>query len=624
MASEILIHAGVVELIVGVVISSIAASAAAYFFAPRPKVAGNEREGRTTNVRSAETPQHVVYGFATKGGTLFYINGVGEENEFLHQMIALAGHECHDIGRVYFNAEQVENFAVDYPLPPEGRGDYLPQYLASLRASVIRDRGAELDDNSGVRFRLGATDQDAHPFAVERNDNWTEDHRVRGTCYSYVILRYDPVIFSSFIPVITNEVFGKNDILDPRDGERRWTMNPALIIADLMETYLGVARSNIDEATLIESANFCDEELTRKDGSSEPRYTANGFFELDGDWEEWLTPFITAMAGSVVEWGGTYFIHAGAWRDPVLTITDDDFMGPFSRKVSESDRERSNSAKGTFVGPQTFDQPTEFPTVKDAVAIGEDGGRVNWLELDLEMVNTHTQAQRVANILLQESRLDETITIEVPLVIGLDLKPWDNVDLQSNIFAIDETYRVIGHRLTPGIPISIELTLKRHDEEVYDWNPATQERDLQSSRSNIPGVGISNIPTSATFSISPLFEHPDHRVAGVEFRWDDPEEPFEAIEMEITGRAECRTSAQPADASTTPPTDAIPPGAWEIVSIPEVREVAPGVETLEFEIEDESKSNGPYDFRNHAVEKVRIRARLSAGSYGPWIVPSVG
>lgn len=623
MADFEIVQAGIEILVIGAILGGALGAAAAYFLAPKPKGFGEEAKGRSGNVRSAESPQHVVYGFATKGGTLFYINGSGQDNEYLHEMLVLAGHQCFGIGRVYFNAEQAEDFPVVVDLPPENKGEYLPVYLADLRESFVRDKGTALDAASRIRGYLGSSGQPADTFAVEENENWSVDHRARGHCYIYARLAYDPELFSSFIPNITAEVFGKRDILDPRDNQRRWTMNPALIIGDILETYLGVERTNIDSDALIEAANFCDEEILRKDNSPEPRYTANGYFELDGDWEKWLTPFINAMAGAVVEWGGVYHIHAGAWRAPELTITDNDFMGPFSRKISDSDRERSNAAKGTFVGPQTFDEPTEFPVVKDVVAIGEDGGRVNWLELDLEMVNTHTQAQRVANILLQESRRDETISIEVPLLIGLDLKPWDNVILQSDIFGIEDTYRVVDHRTTPGVPINIELVLKRHDPEVYDWNPATQEQDLQNSRTNLPGVGDASRPTAATFSVAPIFDDPDHRAATVDFNWTEPVEAFEAIEIEISGRVECRTASQPGDPGADPPVDPIAAGSWSVVTIDEAREVLPGIETITFDIEDETKTSGPYDFRSHSITKVRMRARLSAGVFGPWIVPAV-
>lgn len=115
-------------------------------------------------------------------------------------------------------------------------------------------------------------------------------------------------------------------------------MNPALIVADILETYLGVPRSNIDQDALILAANICDEPTAKKDLTKELRYTANGTFKLNGTWEDYLTPFINAMAGAVIEWGGVYYISAGSWTEPVVEITDADLMGPevsFTRSTGD-------------------------------------------------------------------------------------------------------------------------------------------------------------------------------------------------------------------------------------------------------------------------------------------------
>ncbi|MBK1835000.1 phage tail protein [Roseibacillus ishigakijimensis] len=624
-----LILAGLETIVIGALIGGLAASAVSYFFAPKPKgQKGEEAKGRSGNVRSAETAQHVVYGYTTKGGTLFYINGTGSDNDYLHEMLVLAGHEVEAIGDVRYNAENVEAVG-DVTLPePAGGGGFLSTVVNGLRNVINRDENSSAAHQSRIKKHLGSPTQSADSNAVSENTNWTNDHRARGQAYLYLRLNYKSSVFTSFIPNVTAEVFGRK-LYDPRDSQTRWTMNPALIIADILESYLGVARENIDQTALATAADICDERVTNKDASESPRYTANGYIELDGDWEKWLTPFINAMAGAVVEWGGTYYIHAGAWTEPVLTLTDDDFMGAFTRSLSGSDRDRSNAAKGTFIGPQSYDEPTEFPIVKDAVAIGEDGGRVNWLELDLEMVNDHRQAQRVANILLQESRRDETMTVEVPLVVALDVKPWDNVRLVSNIFGFDETFRVIDHRILPGMPITAELTLKRHDPEVYDWNPATQEGDLQNAKTNLPGVGDKTVPTAATYALTPIFADDDHRAGSLSLNWTDPATSFEAIEIEAALRVESREQntnpePEPPEPGEEPPPEPAPvPGPWGIVAISETREIVPGVETAAFDFEDESLTDGPYDFRSHVMVVVRLRARLSAGEFGPWVYPAV-
>ena len=608
-----IILGGIDPFTIALVVGSIVGAAASFLLAP--SIGNSGTQGSTVNVRSAKEPQDVVYGFTTKGGVLFYINGTGEDNTFLHEMISLAGHECELIGNIYFNAELVEEIANPGVIDPFGS-------IQFIRSQTQRDSGMAFGPLSRLNRHLGDPDQLADPDAVAENENWTDAHRARGQCYLYARLEYNPEVFTSFIPNITAEVFGKKDVFDPRDGQERWTMNPALIIADILEKYLGVVRENIDQSALIDAANVCDEMTLKKDGSAEPRYTANGTFQLDGNWEDYLTPFINSMAGAVVEWGGTYFIEAGAWSPEELTITDDDFMGGIVRQISDTDQKRANAVKGTYLSPSNFDKETEFPPIKDAIAIGEDGGMVNWLDLDLDKVNTHTQAQRLASIYLKETRSDEIFIVEVPLWIGLDVKPWDNVRLTSEMFGIDETYRVVEHRLSPASGrspiVNVELTLKLHGPEVYDWDPATQERDIQTARTNLPGVG-SKSPMAITYSIWPLLNEPDHHAADLILNWTDPADDFDMIEIEFTLEVECRVQDDGTAVAPDPPV----PGPWEVVTIAETREILPGVQTANIEVLDETRTNGPYEFRNHTIVQARMRSRIDSMTFGPWITPTV-
>lgn len=602
-----LIHCGIETLLIGALVAGAASAAAAFFLTP-DFGRGEQESGRTGNVRSAEEAQSIVYGWVTKGGVLSYINGTGEDNRFLHQMLILASHEVELIADLRLNGETVESVQF------VGETQAITDHVNRVRDSVSRDASTAYDEHSRLNRMMGSVDQQIDPDALAENDNLTVNHRARGHAGVYSRYDYDQEVFTSFIPTLTAEVFGKK-IFDPRDGETRWTYNPVLIIADLLESQFGVDRDQIDLETLIASADSCDEFIPSLN-AMEPRYSANGVVELDGNWEDYLTPFINAMAGAVVEWGGQYFIHSGTWTEPVLTITDNDFMGTVSRQVSGSDQDRANSAKGTYISPSSYDQATEFPPVKDAVAIAEDGGRENYLELDLEMVNTHTQAQRIASILLQEARLDETIMVAVPLHVGLDLKPFDNIFLSSEIFGIEDTYRVVEHRLIPRSGRSgyyaIELNLKRHDESVYEWDPATQEKSIQNARTNLPGVGSTD-PSLATFSLELNDSDPDHKAASVQVNWSDPSDPFERMEIEAMMLVECRR--QDVDSVT----EGDQAGEWEEVTISERREVAQGIQTASFDFESEELSEGPYEFRNHQITQARIRSRLSSNTFGNWI-----
>ena len=63
--------------------------------------------GLMTNTRTATAPQEIVYGTIRKGGIITYLESNGNTNEYLHQIICLAGHEVNNIGNIYINDEVV-------------------------------------------------------------------------------------------------------------------------------------------------------------------------------------------------------------------------------------------------------------------------------------------------------------------------------------------------------------------------------------------------------------------------------------------------------------------------------------------------------------------------------------
>lgn len=455
---------------------SIGVSALSQSLRGQPK--GAERPGRQTNVRSATMAHQVVLGQIRKGGLLGYVNGTGEKNKYLHTIVVLAGHECEAIGDLYIGGQ---------PVPIDASGNAI---------SPSDPDDTDYRDYAFLYKRLGTSTQAAVPELVADTaglrGEWTAAHQLKGRAYVYGKYRESPARYGG-IPPITAVVTGVNAIYDPRSATTAWTENPALQVAWMLETYLRIPRARIHEATLIEAANICDEAVPLKAGGTQKRYTSNGYIDLEGDPADWLEPIINAMAGALVEHDGLYYIHAGAWKAPVTTLTDAHFIGggEIVLRTAQSNIDRSNGIKGVYVSPESYDSPTEFPTVKDAAMIAEDGGAENILDIDsaLEFCNSHQQAQRVAKIRLQRQRMDESFSVDVALQIGLDVKPWDNITVNSDVLGISGTYKVTGHVLhtdETGPLAYVTLTLQAHTASVYDWTAATDEQDLSEAVLNIP------------------------------------------------------------------------------------------------------------------------------------------
>ena len=80
---------------------SLVTSWAVAALTPKPDLSGTR--GTLVNAREAAAPQEYVYGTVRKGGVITYIEATGSDNQFLHIILTLAGHEVASIGDIYID-----------------------------------------------------------------------------------------------------------------------------------------------------------------------------------------------------------------------------------------------------------------------------------------------------------------------------------------------------------------------------------------------------------------------------------------------------------------------------------------------------------------------------------------
>lgn len=569
---------------------------------------GPRKGTRTGNLKNPLSPHEVVYGTVRKGGPIFYVTGSHFANTRLHMCIALAAHECEEIESIYINGKENDLISV---IPSDGvppYGVYYPE-LGPEYQMYVPDTGHARREFSAFNWRLGTATQDAIPGMVRECDTWSADHRARGVCYLYARLVYDVTddsrIWPSFIPSMTVRMQGRKDIYDPRTDARGWTDNPALIAANVLEMLLGVPLERIDMAALEEAADICDEVVPLKEGGTEKRYRCSGYFSLEGEPENWLEPIVRTMAGACIEHHGTYYIHAGKWRAPEITITDDDVMGGLRVRTAQSDRERANIASGIFASAETYDQPTEFPRVVDAAGVTEDGLELE-MDIDLEFVPTNAQAQRVAKILLLTQRAGRTIEVGTNLLKGLDVKPWDTVNLNLAVFGLTGTFRVIEHSTSiEGSPpvVRPKLILQEISEAIYAWDEETEEQPLALQSPIIPGMDLE--PDDISYAVTTYASNAtQYKPAQIFVSWTNPNNTiFEATEVQVILHVESKLSGGGSYA----------PDVVEVSG-----EVSSAFNFLTLDIVDDDQP-GNWLFQAHQLESVRIRARISPNNWSDWV-----
>jgi hypothetical protein len=361
-------------LVASITLSAVAGS----IFRPKQPKFSDPFAGaaRTQTVREPITPWRVIYGQVRTGGAITFLHTT-DSNSKLHLIITLAGHECEEIGDIYFDDEVV---------PLDGSGNATGKYAGYVR----------------VQKKLGTDTQTAFADLItEASDKWTADHRQRGRACVYVRLTHNSDLFASGIPNITAIIKGKK-VYDPRTSTTAWSANAALCLADYLTDPvrgLGVDyATRIDETDLIAAANVCDENVTLAAGGTEDRYTMNGTFDTSQRPRDIIASMTGAMAGRASLVGGTWSIFAGAYTAPSITLTEADLRGPIRVSSRLSRRDLANGVKGTFVSPDNKWQASDFPPVSSSTAVTDDGGERLWRDIDLPFTTSAATAQRLARI----------------------------------------------------------------------------------------------------------------------------------------------------------------------------------------------------------------------------------
>jgi hypothetical protein len=153
---------------------------------------------------------------------------------------------------------------------------------------------------------------------------WTAQCLLTGRTYVSMKLTFDSTIYNG-LPEISFVMQGKNDILDPRTGNKGYTNNAALVIADYLAQpdwgFGATYGTQIPLPQLIAAANICDEQVQLASGGSENRYACDGSFDVSVSRGEILQNLLTSCGGRLLEIGGQFIIQPAAWVDPSGAVT---------------------------------------------------------------------------------------------------------------------------------------------------------------------------------------------------------------------------------------------------------------------------------------------------------------
>jgi hypothetical protein len=491
---------------------NIALAKAAQMLIGKPRV---PRPSQDVEYSGTIEARRIIYGEMLCGG----MNAIpplcsGSNNDFLHQVMVVAGHECNSLGQVYFNRDAIGTITAITGNDDDGKvtsGRY------SGKAWVRRYAGT---DSQTVDFKL----------TTAFSQQWTAAHRGRGVAYLALTYEFDEDTYRQGKPEVTCLVQGKK-VYDPRlDGTRAggsgshrvndpttwaYSTNPALCLADyLIDARLGLGEdaARVDYDLVADAADICDETVTvPAPTSTQKRYTCNVVLNATDRFEDNIEVLAQAMAGVCYYSGGRWRMFAGAWQTTSFTLGVDDLVEGGIRLVTAFPYEkRHNSVRGTFIDPSKNWQKVEFRAIVNTTYITADGEQT-WLDADFSATTNEYEAQRHAILLNRRSRLRQSATLRCNMA-AYGIRPFETGTITiPELGWSAKTVRCEGWNFDPSGFVEIVV----REEASTDWNDPLTTDYLQPGSITTP-TPTNYVPSPPT-AISTV-----GMTSGIYFSWTPP------------------------------------------------------------------------------------------------------
>lgn len=471
--------------------------------------------------------RRIPFGVCADAGALCNHNVYGPNgNDYVQMVYRLGDVECDSLVKIYAN----------------GKGLTLGSYVETANV-----RGYKVDQYPGamwVEFHNGNWNQEADRDLVDHftGGTFSSDNRGRGICYVRITMKFDAKLFKNGIPAFVFVFKGvklydwRKDSSNGGSGSHRWgdestyewTENPAVCLYNwyrgIKVNGMHVGGMNVPAIALPVSvwtaaANACDEDVSKKDGTTEKRYTMGGTVFVDADNTTVARNMVTAMAGTMADCGGALKPYAGIAQSPVLHITDADIMAPEEVKYipKKSRANLVNAVFGSFNDPKQMYQSAALPPRISPEDEAADGGFQLSENYDLSFVSSGTQGQRTTEIFRRTGRYQRNLSMTLsPAALMLEAGDW--ISWTSERYGFQNVlFRVVQGSVNPNGQVPIEIA--ETSNTIFAWNPAVDELDPKDPAE--VGAGNDKFVTVQGVALYPfLLETPSgEQTPGLDVRW---------------------------------------------------------------------------------------------------------
>ena len=417
------------------------------------------------NKSSNNAPLPVVYGYRKIGGTRVFMEVSGTDNEFLHVVIAMSEGEINSFENVYLN---------------------------DIISTDSRFNGVV-----NVYTHTGADNQTADSNLVASLPNWTSNHRLRGTSYVYVKLKFDVDAFPQGLPTITADLKGTK-VFDPRNNATAWSDNPALCIRNYLTNARygrAIESALIDDASFIAAANYCDTTVNIG-GATVKRYTCNGIVNTAQGSIGILKQLLTSCKGFLVFTGGKYKIVIDKVESVGFTFDEDNIVGAWQISLG-SKNSQFNRIRANFINKNKQWQP-DIAIVESTALRTLDNGELLEKTTTLPYTTDIDRAKMITTININQSR--QKISCEFTATIeALKAEVGDVVYIKHSTVgwqylnaSAGKKFRIIKMALQNND--EVRVTAVEYADGSYDFG-TIQVADT-APNTNLPDVTTTKIPVN--------------------------------------------------------------------------------------------------------------------------------
>ena len=459
-----------------------------------PELGTNLQQGTMVTAKSGIAPHRVIYGKTRVGGVMVYAEATGTTNEFLHIVIAIAGHEINNITKIFFNENEV-------PTTQDGSD-------SNGIARLFPSSGNQYEGKARFKVHTGADAQLADADLVSEITQWTTNHRLRGTAYLYARINFDSDVYPNGVPNITFEVEGKK-VFDPRSSGTAFSTNPALCIRDYLlntDYGLGADTAEVNDTNISSVANTCDESVSITNPSgTESRFTINGTFTLDKSPKTIIQNMLSSVAGHLVYSNGQFKIRPAIYETPTVTLDENDLRTGITLNTRISKKELFNAVKGLYSEPDNNYQPQDYPVLTNSTFETEDNSERIFGEFNFPMTTSSHTVQRLAKIQLLKARQQISFVADFNLD-AFELDIGDTVQITNTRLGFSsKTFEVSGWSFSMNqgsdspIPL-VSCEFRETASAVYDFSTSDYSTVSSGKATNLPNANTVSAPSGLTLT----------------------------------------------------------------------------------------------------------------------------